>query len=411
MSCPPKSMLVRYEHGHLEESDGVALDRHVAQCSDCLSSLAELRLQDEERRFFRRILGDFETAGAQKDTPPLPSNEGREPVTASWNSGKETSLDDSLSDTSTWVIPDYERIALCGEGSYGSVWAVRDRVGVYRALKLIDLDRLERAGVTCYELHALETYCRKVPQHPHLITVFHVGAAGRWLYYTMELADDQAGFGAVSDPFPQNYRPLTLATLIKAGRLKIDPAIEIARRLLRGLTKLHELDLLHRDVKPSNIVFVNRQPKLADIGILTGNQDSAKVIGTPKYMPPDRAIDKTADVFAMGVLLREMIESVPAAPVNELAEPTRWDMEKINTVIERACASQGTDRYVDALDMLNELETCRFDGSILFEELASPPRTNAKTPTVAVQLVFAFIHRIPWIMGGIIVLYLISRWT
>jgi serine/threonine protein kinase len=187
--------------------------------------------------------------------------------------------------------------------------------------------------------------------------------------------------------------------------------VEIARRLLRGLSKLHDLDLLHRDVKPSNIVFVNRHPKLADIGILTADQGPAKIIGTPKYMPPDRVIDKTADVYAMGVVLREMIESVPAQSADEVAEPTHWDMERLDAVIARACAPRSADRFQSAAAMLEELEASRFEGTLLFEELTAAANPKVAKQHVALQLAFAFIHRIPWIVGMIIVLYLISRFT
>lgn len=410
MDCPPKTKLARYEHGLLDELEGTALDRHVAACEKCASILARLRDGDEDRRFMRTALGESglppaaQAGGssirlALQPTNPKPS---ANPAAGSRKSTTEPQ------DASSWIIPDYERIALCGEGSYGSVWAVRDRVGVYRALKLVDLDRLERAGITCYELSALETYCRRVSRHPYLITVYHVGIAGRWLYYTMELADDQEQGGAIREPFPSTYRPLTLATIIKGGRLKLDIVVEIARRLLRGLAKLHELDLLHRDVKPSNIIFVNRHPKLADIGILTVEQGPAKVVGTPKYMPPDRVIDKTADVYAMGVMLREMIESIPAQRADEVAEPTRWDTRRIDEVIGRACAPESENRYQSAAAMLEELEACRFEGTI-FEELTVAAKPVIAKPQVAVQLAFAFIHRIPWIMGGIIVLYILSR--
>ncbi len=411
MECPPKAKLVRYERGSLEESEGSALDRHVAGCPACATALAEIREADQDRRFFQSAFGGAELLSDSKMTAvekkeSVPRSESLNRIVQSQAAEASASPDD---DGTTWIIPDYERVALCGEGSYGSVWAVRDRVGVYRALKLVDLDRLEKAGITCYELNALENYCRKVSRHPYLITVYHVGVAGRWLYYTMELADDQDRPGGITDPFPNPYHPLTLATIIKGGRLKLDIAVEIARRLLRGLSKLHELDLLHRDVKPSNIVFVNRHPKLADIGILTADQGPAKIVGTPKYMPPDRVIDKTADVYAMGVLLREMIESVPAQPADAVAEPTRWDMERLDSVVERACAPRSAERYQSAAAMLEDLEASRFEGTLLLEELAAPATPKIMTQHVAIQLAFAFIHRIPWIAGMVIVLYLISR--
>lgn len=410
MDCPPKTKLARYEHGLLDELEGTAMDRHVAACSKCSTVVTKLRDADQDRTFMRTALGDT----ALRAADPAGGSGVRSAVTSTQikamtqpTISPAPAASDSQ-DGSTWMIPDYERIALCGEGSYGSVWAVRDRVGVYRALKMVDLDRLERAGITCYELSALETYCRRVTRHPYLVTVYHVGIAGRWLYYTMELADDQEQGGAIREPFPSPYRPLTLATIIKGGRLKLDIAVEIVRRLLRGLAKLHELDLLHRDVKPSNIIFVNRHPKLADIGILTMDQGPAKVVGTPKYMPPDRVIDKTADVYAMGVMLREMIESIPAQRADEVAEATRWDTRRIDDVISRACAPESEDRYQSAAAMLEELEACRFEGTV-FEELTAVAKPVTARPQVAVQLAFAFIHRIPWIMGGIIVLYILSR--
>jgi hypothetical protein len=253
MECPPKAKLLRYERGALEESEGAALDRHVAKCSACTSALAAFREADPERTFFRTALGGT-TLLVDNNAVAVEPNEADDRSESSKRIAASKAANPSAEpadEGTSWIIPDYERVALCGEGSYGSVWAVRDRVGVYRALKLVDLDRLEKAGITCYELNALENYCRKVTRHPYLITVYHVGVAGRWLYYTMELADDQDRAGGITDPFPTSYRPLTLATIIKGGRLKLDIAVEIARRLLRGLSKLHELDLLHRDVKPS----------------------------------------------------------------------------------------------------------------------------------------------------------------
>ena len=406
MECPTKTQLARYERGLLEESHGATVDRHVAKCSACGSVLARLREQDQERSFFRTALGGTLMTSAASTSDTDLADGQRAPADNATRTSDPTQ--NPPADGSSWVIPDYERVALCGEGSYGSVWAVRDRVGVYRALKLVDLDRLQRAGITCYERSALETYCRKVPRHPYLITVYHVGVAGRWLYYTMELADDQEQPGAVADPFPENYRPLTLATIIKGGRLKLDVSIEIARRLLRGLARLHELDLLHRDVKPSNIIFVNRQPKLADIGILTVDQQSTKVVGTPKYMPPDRTIDKTADVYAMGVLLREMIESAPAQRVDDVAEATRWDSTRLDEVMATACAPRSEDRFQNAGEMLEALEASRFEGT-LFEELDAPPRQAASKRHIAIQLAFAFIDRIPWIVFLIIALYILSK--
>jgi serine/threonine protein kinase len=317
-----------------------------------------------------------------------------------------------------WPIPDYERVLLCGEGSYGSVWAVRDRVGVYRALKIIDTERLGRAGVVCRERAALEAYCRKLTRHPYLITVYHVGEVDSLLYYTMELADDRAARRAVRDAFPANYRPLTLDTIIRARQLQVDVAIELARRLLRGLAKLHSLDLVHRDIKPTNIIFVNRNPKLADIGVMTAAAESGRVVGTPRYMPPDKIMDQTADIYAFGKVLHEMLAgrdapTFPALPADCQWGSMRWDLQRVSDVIVRACSSSAANRYPTASAMLEDLEAStrpRFDSLFAEVEAATkePPPTAAE---VALELGYAFIRVIPWILGFIAVVYAITRFT
>jgi serine/threonine protein kinase len=289
---------------------------------------------------------------------------------------------------------------------------------VYRALKMIDIERMRKLRLSCKERDALEAYCRKVSRHPYLITVYHVGVVGPYLYYTMELADDLTTRGSAHDSFPGSYQPLTLDKIIRANRLPVDVAIELARRLLRGLAKLHELDLVHRDIKPSNIVFVNRNPKLADIGVLTAEGESGKPVGTPRYMPPDKAMDKTADTYAFGKVLNEMIagrdaESFPRLPDECLWGSTRWDPERVSEVLVRACADDAEDRYASAAAMLEELEaTARLPFDSLFSELDRPGQNESRANVhAAIQLGFAFVRMMPWILGFIAVMYAIWRFT
>jgi len=313
-----------------------------------------------------------------------------------------------------WDISDYERVVLCGEGSYGSVWAVRDRVGVFRALKMIDLQRMRRLNVGCRERAALEGYCRKVRGHPHLITVYHVGEVGDLLYYTMDLADD-VKCGPIRDAFPPHYHPLTLDTVVREKRLRIDVAIEIIRRLLDGLARLHDNDLVHRDVKPSNIVFVDRRPQLADIGIVTLDSDSAQAIGTPAYMPPDNIMDKTADTYATGKILHEMLaggrtEAFPVLPLDTRWHSSGWNHERVSRLILRACAERASDRFESASQMLSDLEQCveltfesLFDG---LEDASGPP--SSSTASEAINLGYALLRAIPWIFGILALLLVMS---
>ena len=401
--CASPKTLAAYENGELGDALADPLQHHLDQCAPCQALMDRIRGGNREVKALR---GAFQASRAGGDTPPFAgfSDSGR---------GLESPGADG--EVSDWIIPDYERVLLCGEGSYGSVWAVRDRVGVYRALKIIDLKRMTRAGVGCRERNALETYCRRISRHPYLITIFHIGVAGRYLYYTMELADDQNKKGAVRDNLSRGYRPLTLDTIVRGRRLNPDVAMEIAHRLLRGLSKLHGVDLVHRDIKPSNIVFVNRQPKLADIGMITSDDDQGRPIGTPRYMPPDRVMDRTADTYAFGKVLHEMIagpraDTFPALPANRRWGSARWDMARINDLLVRACSDRAADRYPTASEMLEDLEACAdLAFTSLFNELedTSPPVSSSRS-RAPVQIALAVIRIIPWILAFVVILKALS---
>ena len=296
---------------------------------------------------------------------------------------------------------------------------MRDRVGVYRALKIIDVDRLSRLGVKCREKSALEAYCRRVPNDPHLITIYHIGMIDKLLYYTMDLADDYTSRKSVRDVFPASYRPLTLDIVLRERALSVDVGIEIARRLLMGLSRLHELGLVHRDVKPSNIVFVNYSPKLADIGIVTTSTETGDAIGTRKYMPPDKVMDKTADTYALGKVLFEMLagpgaEGFPVLPADRRWDQSRWNRNRISRVIARSCADTANKRYESATPMLNDLEQCvELTVESLFDDIeeAPPPAPSRSTSHEAIELGYAAIRALPWIFAIIALLVIVSLLT
>jgi serine/threonine protein kinase len=405
--------LKSFEHGELADEPAARLEAHVKACVRCRELMTQFRATDPDTVLLRRVFESTgtrtvdcpavaERIGAGASGAELPYAPAAQPgVTAAAARGHNGS----------WPIPDYERVLLCGEGSYGSVWAVRDRVGVHRAMKVIDLDRLEKARVHCHEMAALETYCRKIDRHPHLITVYHVGLADRLLYYTMELADDRSVPGLIRERLPANYRPLTLHTLIREGRLRADVAVEIVRRLLKGLNRLHSCGLLHRDIKPSNIIFVDRNPKLADIGILTADDRAGRSVGTPRYMPPDGATDKTCDIYALGRVLEESLFGFGAARGTYAdLDSVSWDMNRVGEVVRRACAASSADRYASASAMLEDLEACRHLAGSLLDELGlRPPPAPRSAARIAQQLGLALIHRIPWIVAFLVAIYAIAK--
>lgn len=443
--CPSRTLLEAYENGELSDPRALPLENHLQACPRCRDELSRLRHANPETGVLREVFLDSLPESTQESwfsaadaagvatmdqpaaTPAVDSEARRREGAGPAERGKRSAAELIAADDE-WSVPDYERVQLCGEGAYGAVWAVRDRVGVYRALKIIDIARMRKAQVVCRESTALETYCRNVGRHPYLIGVHHVGMVGDRLYYTMELADNAATKAPVTGrEFPATYRPLTLHHVIGRRRVQPEAAIEIIRRLLRGLARLHGLDLVHRDIKPANIVFVQRRPKLADIGMVAPGSAENVVIGTPRFMPPDRIMDKTADTFAMGKVLHNMIAgdhpaTFPALPRSFREGSHKWDMNKINDVIVRACNPNAAERYQSAHDMLDDLEACAdFPFKSLFDDLDSAAAGGAGAPggggvggaanhsRLGAQIVLAALRALPWVLGFAALLIVLNR--
>ncbi len=343
------------------------------------------------------------------------------------------------------LISDYEFIRPCGEGAFGQVWIVKDRAGAFRAMKIIRLG----SNPQHRELQALEHFCRNVPSHPNLLSIFHIGQVGELLYYTMELADDLGSRLPVRQTLPDAYQPMTLRDLLEQGRLHTDTAVEITLRLLKGLQSIHHAGLVHRDIKPANVLFVNREVKLADISLMSESQTHMSLVGTPHYMPPDDQMDATADTYAIAKILYEMITGrnltdFPHLPKDETISSQHLDLGKLNDFLIRACAPNAKDRFAAAAPMQKALLDCRFllvDAPLLElanEELKKPEDTDAvaairqamdehtTNPTskrsrtrsqgttdpstaVVMDLLDRFVKIVPWLVLLIIALVLIHR--
>jgi len=393
--CPSIDRLHRLEAGELPDQEAEMLLVHLPTCAQCTQALERVRREDLDARIVRSALADS-TITPSDAAGSAATHEERKPH--------------------VWDIPDYERVGFCGEGAFGTVWVVRDRVGVHRALKTIDLERLRSANARCRESAALEVYCQHVQRHPNLIEVFHVGMQGHLLYYTMELADDDISRRPVRDTIPKNYRPLTLQRVVEHGPIGVDTAVEVLLRLLRGLSRLHALGLAHRDVKPANVILVERQPKLADIGMITTDTTGPSQVGTPGYMPPDGRMDLTADTYAMGRVLHELLmggESgdFPELPSRVLQATDVWDARGISAVLARAGAASAADRFQNANQMLEALEACRrLPFESLFADLGQIETAAAEQPrSPYVPIAVAAVNALPWVLLLILAMVVVAK--
>lgn len=243
-----------------------------------------------------------------------------------------------------------------GSGAVGEVWLARDAAGREVALKRIPIDHRRGRSVHARELAALELLANRLGDQSGLVHIFHVGITDDELWYTMELAD------LVGDP-PE---VLTLDRAISNDRFAGCDALVVAEHLLQGLHDLHEAGVVHRDVKPSNILSVEGVWKLGDIGLLSEERTEMTAVGTPDFIPPWGPIDRRADLYAMGRVLYCMVTGLPARSFptlpDELLVPDRQHETKLlNGLIIRACDPDPEKRFQTADEFIAAAQSARHE--------------------------------------------------
>jgi WD40 repeat protein len=252
------------------------------------------------------------------------------------------------------VIPDHTLLRPIGRGAYGEVWLARNVMGAPRAVKIIWRRQFDSTRPYEREFAGIQRYEPVSRTTDGLVQVLHVGhqEAEGYFYCVMELAD-------TADP--EAYSPRTLRSDVKRlGRLPIADCLQVAIDLVSGLARLHQHGLVHRDVKPGNIIFVNGRAKLADIGLVSVGGEGRTFVGTEGYIPPEGPGTPAADIYALGMCLYEAstgyspdrFPKVPPEWFSHEAEPQPLEFQEI---VLKACEGARERRYQSAEQMRADL--------------------------------------------------------
>ena len=306
----------------------------------------------------------------------------------------------------TLKVPDHQLLRVVRRGSYGEVWLARNELGQARAIKVVRRALFDDDRPYYREWEGLLNYEPISRRHGNLIPVLHVGKndeAGLF-YYVMELADNvdpekaYVDFDSKSEATnptvfgpdrmeltPEQvkavrtydvdldiYQPCSLKTMIeKSAPLPPAEIFSIIEPLLEALAFLHENGLVHRDIKPSNTLYHNGKPCLADPGLIAASDANMSLVGTPGYMPPEGPGRATGDVFAMGIMMYELLtgfdrQSFPTLPDDLVSGSVAETVTGLNQIFLKACDAKPTRRYPTAGEMLQDVRRISGGGTPLY---------------------------------------------
>jgi len=221
------------------------------------------------------------------------------------------------------VIDRYELIEEIGEGGMGSVWRAHQSEPVKRdvAFKIIKLGMDTKEVVVRFEA---ERQALALMDHPHIAKVLDGGAtdSGR-PYFVMELVEG-----------------VPITDYCDDAKLDVRQRLELFAKVCEGIQHAHQKGLIHRDIKPGNVLVALQDgepvPKVIDFGIAKATGESltektmhtelGQMLGTPEYMAPEQLgmsgldIDTRADVYSLGVLLYELLTGTKPFDIQKIVE-------------------------------------------------------------------------------------------
>ena len=263
----------------------------------------------------------------------------------------------------------YELIEKIGEGGMAIVYKAKCRLlNRYVAIKILRPEFTKDEQFV--ENFRRESQAAAGLSHPNIVSVYDVGQEGNIHFIVMELVEGK-----------------TLSELIEEkGRLDYKEAINITRQVASALSLAHKNQIVHRDIKPHNILITNTGvAKLADFGIAKAVSASTiiggnnKVMGSVHYFSPEQArgayVDERSDIYSLGIVLYEMLTgkvpfdgdnpiSIALMHINDPMPPVSAEVPgippQLEKIIMKATDKYQTNRYRTADEMIEDLDNIEF---------------------------------------------------
>ena len=243
------------------------------------------------------------------------------------------------------LIPGYRMLRLIGEGGMGKVY-LAEEIALGRQVAIKTILEQQAAGTRATQRFIREARAMAKVEHPHIVRVYSFGQIEQRHYLVMEYVEGESLFDRIG----------------RLGRLGVEASLRILAQTLEALEEAWAHGIVHRDVKPANILIDTRdRVRVADFGLakataLEGDASitlGGHVLGTPRYISPEQArgedtVDFRTDIYSLGIMLYEMLTGQPpfrgASPITivdqHLHTPlpsVRSDRPEVAGEVEQLC--------------------------------------------------------------------------
>jgi eukaryotic-like serine/threonine-protein kinase len=286
-------------------------------------------------------------------------------------------------------LGNYRLIEKLGAGGMGEVWKAEDRK-LLRHVAIKILPAQLAADAEWKERFLREARTIAQLNHPNIATIFSIDEHDDSLYIAMELVEGEP-----------------LSHMIARGPMLPADAVRIAAHVSDALGEAHDKGIVHRDIKPDNILVSKKVVKVLDFGIakqIGGTADPSltqggMVMGTPHYMSPEqalgRSVDARTDIFALGTVLYEMLSGtrpftgdastqvllqIVMQEPRDIALAAFGITPALATIVRRCMSKQPDDRYQSCTELREALALSLKEDPSRAKASQVPTLTNRATP-------------------------------